>query len=139
MIFPISFRPFVEKALPKLTSKLLHTIYRDSVIFAPSTDQLVDVLALSENEQSLAKIVINTQIYPTDSNGRDRIFEIEDILHALNGKLFEFQTNSEGPMLFGGAILALLELYNINEQDFADVWMAKREIQPPRPANKARK
>ena len=62
-----------------------------------------------------------------------------DILHALNGKLFEFQTNSEGPMLFGGAILALLELYNINEQDFADVWMAKREIQPPRPANKARK
>lgn len=139
VIFPISFRPFVEKPLPKLTSKLLHTIYRDSVIFAHATDQLVEVLALSENEKSLAKILLNTQMYPTDSNGRDRIFEIEDILHALNGKIFEFQSNSEGPMIFGGVILALLELYNINEQDFADVWTAKREIQPPRPANKARK
>ena len=47
-----------------------------------------------------------------------RIFEISDILHALNGKIFEWQSNSEGPMLFGGAILALLELYNINEKDF---------------------
>jgi hypothetical protein len=43
---------------------------------------LVDVLALTDNEKSLAKIVLNTQMYPTDSNGRDRIFEIEDILHA---------------------------------------------------------
>ena len=139
VIFPISFRPFVEKALPKLTSKLLHTIYRDSVIFAPSTDELVDVLALTDNEKSLAKIVLNTQMYPTDSNGRDRIFEIEDILHALNGKIFEFQSNSEGPMMFGGVILALLELYNINEKDFIDVWKAEREIAAPKPENKARK
>ncbi len=42
-------------------------------------------------------------------------------------------------MLFGGAILALLELYNINEQDFIDVWHGVREIAPPKPANKARK
>jgi hypothetical protein len=78
-------------------------------------------------------------MYPTDSNGRDRVFEIQDILHNLNGKVFEFQNNSEGPMLFGAAILALLELYNINEQDFSDVWHGVREISPPKPANKARK
>ena len=139
VIFPASFRPFVEKALPKLTQKLLHTIYRDSVIFTPATDELIEVLALSDNEKALAKIILNTQMYPTDSNGRDRVFEIQDILHNLNGKVFEFQNNSEGPMLFGAAILALLELYNINEQDFSDVWHGVREISPPKPANKGRR
>lgn len=78
-------------------------------------------------------------MYPTDSNGRDRVFEIQDILHNLNGKVFDFQNNSEGPMVFGGVILALLELYNINEQDFSDVWHGKREIAPPKPENKARR
>ena len=122
VIFPQSFRPFVEKALPKITSQFLHTIFRDSVIFTPATDELIDVLALTDNEKSLAKILLNTQIYPVDSNGRDRVFAIEDILHNLNGKIFDFQNNSEGSMLFGAVILALLELYNINEKDFIDVW-----------------
>lgn len=139
VIFPISFRPFVEKPLPKLTKKFLHTIFRDAIIFATTTDNLIDVLALTENEKSLAKILLNTQMYPTDSNGRDRVFEIEDILHNLNGRIFEFQTNSEGSMLFGGVILALLELYNINEQDFIDAWNGIREIQPPRPAHRSKK
>lgn len=139
VIFPQSFRPFVEKPLPKLTKKLLNTIFRDSVIFAPNIDEIIDVLALNENEKSLAKIVLNTQMYPTDSNGRDRIFEIEDILHNLQGKVFEFQSNSEGPMIFGGVILALLELYNINEQDFADVWHNRREISAPKPEHRSRR
>ncbi|TQR69607.1 hypothetical protein E2K73_04760 [Acinetobacter sp. RF15A] len=139
VILPQSFRPFVEKPLPKVTAKFLHTIFRDSVIFTPATDELIEVLALSENEKSLAKILLNTQIYPTDSNGRERVFEIEDILHNLRGKIFDFQDNSEGAMLFGAVILALLELYNINEKDFIDVWKGKREISPPKPENKARK
>jgi EamA domain-containing membrane protein RarD len=42
-------------------------------------------------------------------------------------------------MLFGGAILALLELYNINEQDFIEVWQGTREISPPKPEHRARK
>ena len=139
VIFPVSFRPFVERPLPKLTKKLLHTIFRDSVIFAPVSDELIDVLALTDNEKSLARILLNTQMYPTDSNGRDRVFEIADILHNLNGKIFEFQSNSEGPMIFGGVILSLLELYNINEKDFADIWLGQREIMPPKPAHKAKK
>jgi hypothetical protein len=139
VIFPQSFRAFVEKPLPKLTQKLLNTLFRDSVIFAPNIDEIIDVLALSENEKSLAKIVLNTQMYPTDSNGRDRIFEIQDILHNLQGKVFEFQNNSEGPMIFGGVILALLELYNINEQDFADVWLNRREVAAPKAEHRARR
>jgi len=42
-------------------------------------------------------------------------------------------------MLFGGVILALLELYNINEKDFIDVWQGEREIPAPKAENKARK
>lgn len=34
VIFPVSFRPFVEKTLPKLTQKLVHTFIQDSVIFS---------------------------------------------------------------------------------------------------------
>jgi hypothetical protein len=78
-------------------------------------------------------------MYPTDSNGRDRAFEIEDILHVLSGKIFDFESNAEGSMLFGGVILALLELYNINEQDFIEVWQGTREISPPKPEHRARK
>lgn len=139
VILPHSFRPFVEKPLPKLTAKLLHTLFRDAVIFTTDVNEIVDVLALTENEKSLAKIVLNTQMYPTDSNGRDRIFEIQDILHHLHGQIFEFQSNSEGAMIFGGVILALLELYNINEKDFMDVWLENREISPPKPEHKAKK
>ena len=109
------------------------------MIFSTREEEVILQLDLSENEKSAARIILNTQTYPTDSNGRDRIFEISDILHALNGKIFEWQSNSEGPMLFGGAILALLELYNINEKDFIDVWQGKREIAAPKPENKARK
>ena len=139
VIFPASFRPFVEKPLPKLTSHFVHTVFDDLVIFAENDDEQINRLDLSDNERSLAKIILHTQIYPVDSNGRDRIFEIQDILHALDGKIFAFQSNSEGSMIFGGVILALLELYGLNEQDFVELWQGKREIAPPRPQHKARK
>ncbi len=139
VIFPNSFRPFVEKALPKLTSHALHSIFQDRLIFSDADETVLNQLDLSDNEKSLAKIIFHTQMYPIDSNGRDRVFEIQDILHMLQGNIFEFQNNSEGPMIFGGVILALLELYNINEKDFIDVWQGKREIAAPRPQHKARK
>ena len=140
VIFPASFRPFVEKPLPKLTKNFLHTIFNDAVIFSTlENEKIIQHLALTEAEKSVAKIILNTQIYPTDSNGRDRVFEIEDILYAMQNKIFDFQNNSEGPMIFGGAILVLLELYDINEQDFIDVWNGKREVTAPRPANRAKK
>lgn len=139
VILPQSFRPFVEKALPKLTQKLLQIIFRDSVIFNTEPNELIDILALSENEKSLAKILLNTPIYPTDSNGRDRTFEIKDILHNLESKKVEFQNNLQEPLVFGGVILALLELYNINEYEFADVWHGIRDIHAPKPEHKAKR
>lgn len=139
VILPQSFRPFVEKPLPKVTQAFLHTLFRDSVILPTESENLVDELKLSDSEKSLAKILLNTQMYPTDSNGRDRIFEIQDILHNLDSKIPDFQSHAEKPMLFGGVVLALLELYNINEQDFIEVWNAKRELSPPKAEHKSKK
>ncbi|MDN5490855.1 MAG: hypothetical protein L0G57_10955 [Acinetobacter sp.] len=139
VIFPASFRPFVEKTLPKLTQKLLHSFLTDDVIFSSDIEQKIQSLDLTEAEKSLATIILNTPMYPNDSNGRDRIFEIQDILHNLNGKIFEFQSNSEGSMIFGGAILALLELYNLNETDFISVWTGQRTIAAPKAEHRAKK
>lgn len=139
VIFPASFRPFVEKTLPKITQKLLHSFLTDDVIFSSDIEQKIQSLDLTEAEKSLATIILNTPMYPNDSNGRDRIFEIQDILHNLNGKIFEFQSNSEGSMIFGGAILALLELYNLNETDFIAVWTGQRTIAAPKAEHRAKK
>lgn len=139
VIFPASFRPFVERTLPKLTQNLLQAFITDDVIFHAEPSEAIQLLSLTDAEKSLATIVINTPMYPNDSNGRDRIFEIQDILHNLSGKIFQFKDQTDGSMVFGGVILALLELYNLNETDFIDVWNGVREVSPPRPANRAKK
>ncbi|WP_296280119.1 hypothetical protein [uncultured Acinetobacter sp.] len=139
VIFPQSFRPFVEKTLPKLTQKLLHSFINDQVIFSGDVEQSIQQLDLTDAEKSLATIILNTPMYPTDSNGRDREFEIQDILHNLHGKTFEFQPEAEGSMIFGGAILALLELYHLNENDFIDVWNGTRTISAPKAENLSKK
>ena len=137
--FSISFRPFVEKTLPKLTQHLLHTFIHEDVIFNPNPEQAIQGLNLNDAEKSLATIVINTPMYPTDSNGRDRIFEIEDIVHSLKAKIPDFNHDAESSKTIGGVVLALLELYHLNEQDFIDAWTAKREISPPRAAHHAKR
>ena len=145
VIFPASFRPFVEKTLPKLTQKLLHSFINEHVISSADSELAIQDLDLNDAEKSLATIILNTPMYPTDSNGRDRIFEIRDIMHNLNGKIFNFETSnianniSEENMLMGGMILALLELYHLNETDFIDIWQGKRSIAPPKPENIAKR
>lgn len=132
VIFPASFRAFVEKTLPKLTQKLLQTFLTDDIIFNEDPNQAIQKLDLNDAEKTLATIVMNTPMYPNDSNGRDRSYEISDILNTFHQKIFHFPTDHQGASIFGGVILALLELYHLNEQDFIDVWNAKREISPPK-------
>lgn len=138
VIFPQSFRAFVEKPLPKLTQSLLQLIFQLDLIFAQDQESAIEQLSLNEHETALAKILLHTQMYPNDSNGRDRVFEIQDILHHLS-PVFPDLAQDASSMQLGGMILALLELYNINEQDFADVWHARRDIAPPKPEHKARR
>ena len=140
VIFPASFRPFVERTLPKLNQNFLHSFFNFGIISqAIENDAIINTLELSDNEKSVAKIILNTQMFPTDSNGRDRVFEIKDILHVLNGKTFDLLDQADDALFFGGVILALFELYHINEQDFANAWHGKEDITPPRPAHRARK
>lgn len=139
VIFPISFRPFVEKTLPKLNQHFLHALYQDEVIFNDNVEKKIQQLDLTDAEKSLATIILNTPMYPEDSNGRDRIFEIQDILHNLNSRIFQIQQSDDTHFIFGGAILALLELYNLNEKDFIDIWNGQREVAPPRPASRSKR
>lgn len=139
VIFPESFRPFVEKTLPKLNQQLLHTFIREDIIANDNAVKQIQQLDLTDAEKSLATIVINTPMYPNDSNGRDRIFEIQDILYNVSTHLPELKDDVEGNLVFGGVILALLELYHINEKDFIDVWTGIREISPPKAAHRAKK
>lgn len=139
VILPASFRPYVEKTLPKLHQELLQQLFDGDLIFTATFEETLPTLDLSESEQTLAQILFETPMYPNDSNGRDRIFEIQDILYHLKGKTFEFDESTDAALLKGGVILALLELYQINEQDFIDVWQGKRTIAPPKPENRAKK
>ncbi|WP_173910317.1 hypothetical protein [Acinetobacter sp. Marseille-Q1618] len=140
VIFPASFRPFVEKTLPKLTQHLLQSFIQEAVIFSEDLSQSIQALDLNEAEKSLAKIVINTPMYPTDSNGRDRSYEITDILNTLKNKdVLQLDIQTDATKTLGGVILAILELYTMNEHDFIEAWQGQREIMPPRAANRAKK
>lgn len=140
VIFPVSFRPFVEKTLPKLTQKFLQSILSNEVIFHADVEEKIQTLDLSDAEKTLATIVINTPMYPTDSNGRDRTYEISDILNTLKSKnVLTDDIQSDETRTLGGVILAILELYNINEHDFIETWNAQKEVMPPKAAHRAKK
>lgn len=140
VIFPQSFRPFVEKALAKLTQKFLTTLFQEDLIFSAQDDNdVLNKLDLTENEKSTAKILIHTPMYPTDSNGRDRTFEIEDILHNLEAKNFTAFHTYKSKLNVAGVVLALLELYNINETDFIAAWNGEHEISAPKAAHHSKK
>jgi len=57
--------------------------------------------------------------------------EISDILSKFNGKIYDFPENTEGALVFTGVIIALMELYDFNEQDFIRLWEGEIEIEHP--------
>lgn len=139
VIFPISFKPFVERTFPKLNQPLLHAIFSSELLFADSLETAFEQLNLNESEKKLANILIETPMFPVDSNGRERIFEIEDILYHLKDQTFQYEPKSDRAFMMGGVVLALLELYQINEQDFVDVWQGLKSISAPKPEHRAKK
>jgi len=140
VIFPESFRPFIEEdavsKFPDLTAEIVHAFIKDEVIFYfdhgyESFEEALSETNLSANEKAIALIVLNEELYPRDRYGRGREHEIKDILGKLNGKIFNFQSNSEGAMIFVSVIIALMELYDIDEQDFIKLWRGDLTIQHP--------
>lgn len=139
VIFPISFRPFVERTLPKLTQALLQHIFSPNLIFAESIESALNSTSMTDSEKKLASILIETPMFPVDSNGRERKFEIEDILYHLKDHTFNFDEQHNRNLVMGGVVLALLELYEINEQDFIDVWNGLRTLTAPKAENHSKK
>ncbi|ESK56596.1 A1S_2505 family phage non-structural protein [Acinetobacter tjernbergiae] len=140
VIFPESFRPYIEadaiSQFPDLTAEMVHSFICDEVIFYfnhgyESFEEALEQTQLSTAEKAIALIVLNEELYPRDRYGRGREHEINDILAKLNGKIFDFHDNSEGPMIFVSAIIALMELYDFDEQDFIALWQGKINIQHP--------
>ena len=86
---------------------------------------------MSAAEKAIALIVLNEELYPRDRYGRGREHEINDILAKLNGKIFHFEHHYEGAMTFVSVIIALMELYDIDEYDFIKLWRGELEIQHP--------
>ena len=56
----------------------------------------------------------------------DSDHELRDILGKLNGKIFNIHGNSEGAMIFVSVIVALMELYDFDEQDFIKLWRGEK-------------
>ena len=120
----------------QITAKTVHAFISDDVIFYfdhgyESFEEALDKTDLSAPEKAIALIVLNEELYPRDRYGRGREHEINDILGKLNGKIFNFEKNSEGAMIFVSVIIALMELYDIDEYDFIKLWRGELTIHHP--------
>ena len=104
---------------------------KNKKIYYESFEEALNQTQLSAAEKAIALVVLNEELYPRDRYGRGREHEIKDILGKLNGKIFNFQSNSEGAMIFVSVIIALMELYDIDEYDFIKLWRGELEIQHP--------
>ncbi len=140
VIFPESFKPYVEdnavSQFPTLTQKMVQSFINDEVIFyfnhgSESFEDALDKTDLSDAQKAIALIVLNEELYPRDRYGRGREHELSDILGKLNGKIFNIHGNSEGAMIFVSVIVALMELYDFDEQDFIKLWRGEKNIDHP--------
>ncbi|ELY3876294.1 hypothetical protein SMY07_001292, partial [Acinetobacter baumannii] len=119
-----------------LTQKMVQSFINDEVIFyfnhaSESFEDALDKTDLSRAEKAIALIVLNEELYPRDRYGRGRDHELRDILGKLNGKIFNIHGNSEGAMIFVSVIVALMELYDFDEQDFIKLWRGEKNIDHP--------
>ena len=140
VILPESFKPYVErnalKQFPTLTQDMVRQFINDEVIFyfnhgSDSFEAALDKTRLKKAEKAVALIVLNEDMYPRDRYGRGREHEISDILSKFNGKIYDFPENTEGALVFTGVIIALMELYDFNEQDFIRLWEGEIEFEHP--------
>lgn len=134
VIFPESFKPYIEKhaaaLFPNLDAKMVQQIFTPEIMLADDYEQALQATTLSAAQRQVALKVLEDRPYPEDRYGRRRDFEIQDILKQVN-ILFHLTPQSDAWYLFGGSVLALMELYEFNEQDFIALWEGKIEIKHP--------
>ncbi|MEB3754410.1 hypothetical protein [Acinetobacter sp. MD2(2019)] len=134
VIFPESFKPYIEKnaaaLFPNLDSSMLQQIFTSNVILADDYAKALKTTSLSSAQRHVALKILEDNPYPEDHYGRRRDYEIEDILKQVN-ILFNLTPHSDAWYLFGGSVLALMELYEFNEQEFIAAWKGELEIKHP--------
>lgn len=101
------------------------------MILAEDYTEAIKQTSLNKEQRQIALKVLEQKMYPEDQYGRSREYEIEDILKQINDKVFQLPAHSDESYIYGGVILALMELYDFNEQDFIRVWNAEIEIKHP--------
>lgn len=120
VILPIRFKNFVEEDYKlQLRKDVLNFFCRDHLIFAENIEQnqmVKNSKILHPDEKILILKALVKNSY-NDEN-MDRIIKATE---TLNG-YFEFQSNSEGPLIFVSKILNLLDVYQTNLDEFQAVW-----------------
>lgn len=120
VILPIRFKSFVEDNYKlQLRKDVLQFFCRDHLIFADNIEQnqmVKNSKKLHPDEKILILKALNINSY-NDQN-MDRII---DATEALQG-CFEFQNNSEGPLIFVSKILNLIDVYHTDLDEFQAIW-----------------
>ncbi|APU48289.1 hypothetical protein U4959_10320 [Acinetobacter junii] len=136
VIFPQSFKPYLEpdrkRLFPTLTQEWVKAFIKNEVIFFDeygyeSYEEALNTTSLSPEQQQIALQILKEPMYPCDRYDRGREYEINDTLKHLSS-LFNFDENDEKPMIFIGTIIALMELYEFDEDDFIHLWNGDIQI-----------
>lgn len=104
-------------ALPlTLDAQFLRTVFCDAFIFSLQPHSYLEQHPeLTGEQQNLALQIHASNLYPKEMA---KIVKLIDSLSTT----FLWQNNSEGPLLFVGKILFLLDQYGLNAAWFVDVW-----------------
>lgn len=123
VILPLSFKDFLEPHGDHsltLRPEVLKFFCSDSLIFADSTTQnqkIKNSRKLNPKEKILVQKALSHNSYINKN-----IDHIADAMQQLND-CFEFQSNSESPMIFVSKILNLLKLYQADLKQFKQLWL----------------
>lgn len=140
VILPESFKAYVDQhaiaEFPTIDTAFLNHIVREDLVlyFNAGFDCVEDALkqtTLSQTQQDLAALLINEPMYPEDRYGRGREYEIDDLLSKLRGSLITSHIVGENAQIICGVLLALMELYDCDEQDLKLIWTGQMQLSHP--------
>lgn len=98
------------------TGEFLHEILRDDFLFSVDPGAYLNSIPrLSIDQRAVAMAVHGSDNYPS------RTQEVMDLVESLHS-IFRWQSNSEGPLIFAGKVLALLDFYQADAQWLVETW-----------------
>ena len=102
---------------PQLDSNFLHTVFCDDFLFSHKPLTYLETHPLPEAQARLAMAIHAARF------DRNRAEETASAMESLSA-VFEWQSNSEGPMIFAQKAMYLLERYAQDMDWFVKLWRA---------------